>query len=147
MARTIRTDPEITKYIIQKVEEHPNDIASITAKHFSVTRNTINRYLKKLISERQLLASGKTKARQYKLYTFTKEQLKISLAGNPQEDIIWREKLLPYFESIKKNVINICHYGVPSVPGTVRQNLGNMKTMRALRNSTSWEQTLKTRII
>ena len=49
---------EIRNFIIQNVEEFPNDIAKKTSNKFSISRQAVNRHLNQLIDDQLLDAEG-----------------------------------------------------------------------------------------
>lgn len=125
----------ITKFILDKILDHPQDIASLGAKHFGITTVTMNRYLKKLVAERILTASGTTKGRQYKLNNFYDETLEFPVTSNTQEDVIWRKNILPFFESVNQNVTAICQYGVTEMINNVIDHSGSDKLIIHLKRN------------
>ena len=57
MTKVSRKGEDIRLYILEHVEKHPNDISKITAEHFGITRQGVNKYLQKLCSEQVLTKS------------------------------------------------------------------------------------------
>lgn len=62
---------EIRRYLIDNIEKHPADITKRTAHHFDITRQAISKHLRRLIEEKVIALSGKTRARIYKLCATT----------------------------------------------------------------------------
>jgi hypothetical protein len=56
---------EVRRFIVEHVERHPRDIGRVTAERFEITRQAVNKHLKKLASEGRLTGSGKTRRRIY----------------------------------------------------------------------------------
>ena len=67
MTRVRARGEDIRRFILEHVEKHPNDISKITAEHFGITRQGVNKHLQRLRSENALGESGKTRNRAYKL--------------------------------------------------------------------------------
>ena len=59
----------IRKFIIDKVDEHPADIAKLAADQFGITRQAVRRHLTTLIEDGVLTADGETRSRRYRLVT------------------------------------------------------------------------------
>jgi len=59
--RTRARGEEIRRYILEHIEEHPNDISKVTADHFKITRQAVNKHLHKLTLEKVLTNSGATR--------------------------------------------------------------------------------------
>jgi len=112
MARKRRDNPQITDFIIKNVMSHPGDIASLTAKQFSVSRVTANRYLDRLVMDGLLTATGQTKARKYILRDYVDEFIHFDVTPRTEEDVIWRERISPLLQKLSQNVLEICQYGV-----------------------------------
>src|SRR2546428_12226637 len=107
MSRKSRDNPAIRDFIIENVESHPDDIASLTATEFGISRMTANRYLDKLTSKGIIIGSGETRARQYRLIDFVKEVMLFDVTPQTEEHIIWREKVAPKLQNVRKNVLEI----------------------------------------
>lgn len=127
---------DIVKFILKEVEAHPRDIVALGVKKFNVTPMTMNRYLKRLISERIINATGLTKAREYKLNNFCDELLEFIVTPKMQEEVIWRQHLLHYFESVKNNIINLFQYGISEMLNNVLEHSDTKKfTVQITRNA------------
>lgn len=108
----------IKGFIIQKVDDHPNDISSEIVNHFGITRQTASKYLKELISEGLLVKKGSGR---YPNYQLKQKRIKFerSLNNFLEEDVLWREEVLPYFGTISENVRSICQYGFTEMVNNV----------------------------
>ena len=102
---------QIREFILNNVESHPRDISRITAQEFEVTRPAIGRHLRALVDDGFLIATGATKARKYTLQTLTKTRIDFSVDSALQEDVVWRESVLPLITDAASNVRDICQYG------------------------------------
>jgi anti-sigma regulatory factor (Ser/Thr protein kinase) len=109
----------IRNYILNNVGEHPTDIVSSTISQFHASRQSISRHIKHLINAGLLVANGKTRARRYELKKIVKELFVLDVAGGFEEDVIWREKVLPLMSGLPKNVLDICQYGVDEILNNV----------------------------
>ena len=116
MARASRQNPAIREFILRNVEENPSSITTATVTEFGLSRTAINRYMKRLIDEGLIEATGKTNARRYKLKKIVNLVFEIeSITKSSSEDTIWRFRVLPYVKDIPQNVINICQYGFTEI--------------------------------
>jgi len=102
---------DIRRFIIDHIEKHPQEISKLTAQHFHITRQAVNKHLQRLSEEKALIEEGQTRNRTYKLaplltweHTY---QTKMSLA----EDLIWRKDIQPILSGLPDNVLHIWHYG------------------------------------
>lgn len=110
--RRSRQNPLVREFILKNVEEFPDSIAREAATQFGLSRTAINRYLRRLVDEGILIATGRTTARTYKLKNFvdilfTLEDVTPSLS----EDVVWRFRILPSIRDVPRNVVDICQYG------------------------------------
>jgi len=116
MARASRQNPAIREFILRNVENNPSSITTATVKEFGLSRTAINRYMKRLIDEGIIEASGKTNARHYKLKKIVDLKFEITeITKFSSEDAVWRFRVLPYIKGIPQNAINICQYGFTEI--------------------------------
>lgn len=101
----------IRKFILTNVNKYPSDITSITSKKFDITRQAVNKHLKRLVDEECLTVNGKTRSRIYKLRPMVQWGENFKITENLAEDIVWRNELQPKMGVMPDNVIEIWHYG------------------------------------
>ena len=106
---------KVRDYILNQVTEHPTDITAIATKEFNVSRQTIVHYLNQLSDEGLVVGKGNTKARRYELKNFVKKEFYQKVDKSVEEDVLWREKILPLMDDLKPNVIDICQYGFTEI--------------------------------
>lgn len=112
MTRVVHSRGEdVRRFILEHVEKHSNDIAKITAKHFGVTRQAVNKHLQKLAAERALSESGQTKNRVYRLAPLSEWEKVYAIVPGLAEDEVWRNDVRPILGQLPDNVLNIWHYG------------------------------------
>jgi anti-sigma regulatory factor (Ser/Thr protein kinase) len=105
---------EIRQFIIDNVDQHPAEIAKLTAEQFQITRQAVRRHLTTLIEDGILKAEGETRKRRYSLVV-TEKGWGLSLAENREEDRVWRELIEPRLAGIPKNITKICNYGFTEI--------------------------------
>ena len=106
-----RRSQEIRNFIIQNVEEFPNDIAKKTSNRFSISRQAVNRHLNQLIDDQVLDAEGVTINRSYRLRILERWQRHYPLDGQLAEDVVWRNNIEDFLDELPDNVLDIWHYG------------------------------------
>ena len=113
MTNTMERTQSIRNFIVKNVGEHPADIASVAAREFGLSRQSVNRHLRKLVEDGVLDFTGNTKAREYHLRAAPLGGLNLELAVDEalQEDEIWRTYIRPQLEGASENVIRICQFG------------------------------------
>src|SRR5437588_8886342 len=80
---------DIRGFVLSNVEKHPNDIASLAAVHFSITRQAINKHLKKLVAEKALVSKGRTRDRVYGLASVSEWSRAYEIRPGLEEDQAW----------------------------------------------------------
>ena len=105
-----RQTDEIRDFIVANIEEHPGNISILTAEKFSISRQAVLRHINKLIKDGSLTVKGNTRDRKYSLKPIIDSTMSFPISGL-EEDIIWRENVLPLISDIPPNINRICYYG------------------------------------
>ena len=101
---------EIRNFIIQNVNQFPNDIAKRTSIEFSISRQAVNRHLSQLVGDQVLDAEGVTMNRTYRLRALGWRK-QYSLGSQLAEDVVWRKDIVDLLDELPDNALNIWHYG------------------------------------
>jgi hypothetical protein len=108
---------KVRKYIIENVDKFPKEISKKTAEHFRITRQAVNKHLRRLTDDKFLVEEGETKSRTYKLAPLVEWQKSYPIeSGTPEEmrgmreDAAWREDVAPVIGQLPDNVRNIWHH-------------------------------------
>ncbi|MCK4795160.1 MAG: DUF4325 domain-containing protein [Desulfobacteraceae bacterium] len=113
---------EILSYILHNVEENPKRITKMAMEKFDISRPAAMRHINTLVDSKLLEVRGKTKGRRYELLPIKEWKYEFPPDGTLKEDRIWREKFLPSFNDIKKNVKDICAYGFTEMVNNVLEH-------------------------
>ena len=105
---------EIRQFILENVEEHPNDITTVVSAEFRISRQASHRHIQKLVSEGLIIASGNTRNRTYAVEPLVNFSIELPLAGL-KEDKVWREHIRPLMNGLPTNVLSICQYGFTEI--------------------------------
>lgn len=133
----------VRKYIIENVEQFPNDIARKTADHFSITRQAVNKHLRRLTAEGFLTEEGETKSRVYKLPALSEWERAYNIADryvSPPlaEDTVWRGDIVPHLGQLPDNVRNIWHHAFTEMfNNALDHSEGKQIRVRISRNAAS----------
>ncbi len=100
----------IRQFIVDNVSAHPSSIVALTSEKFEISRQAVNNHIKRLITQKALVAEGNTRNRVYKLHPeiITSENFQLL---DLEEDLVWREFVLPRLGALPDNVIDIWNYG------------------------------------
>ncbi len=100
----------IRQFIINNVEAHANDIVSLAADEFDISRQAINIHIKRLVEQKSITAEGNTRNRLYRLHTLVEVTKSFELSGL-EEDRIWRDFVAPKLGALPDNILDIWNYG------------------------------------
>lgn len=125
---TPRQTDEIRKFITFNIEEHPRNIALLTAEKFSISRQAVLRHINKLIKDDFLTVEGNTRDRKYSLKPVVDLTFQLSINGL-EEDIVWREKILPLLSDIPININKVCYYGFTEMLNNVIDHSNGQKVV------------------
>lgn len=115
MGKYSEKSSEIQNFILLQVENHPNDITTLTAKNFNISKQAVRKHIKKTITDGKIQASGATRNKHYKLNILVEHKIEFPINSSLAEDILWREHIRPKLEGIKPNIISICQYGFTEI--------------------------------
>lgn len=110
MARLRKRGEKIRQFILENVENHPKDIVKITSKKFDVSRQAINKHIQFLARQQAIQVHGTTKSRQYLLCPIKELEKTYLLESNLEEDVVWRNDILPLMDELPDNVTGIWSY-------------------------------------
>ena len=102
---------KIRHFIIENVEKHPGNIGSLVARKFNISRQAVNKHIRRLIEEKALSQRGNTRNRTYKLHPIEEWEKGFQIAESLAEDVVWRSEVSQLLASLPDNVFDICHYG------------------------------------
>jgi len=111
MTRVRARGEDIRRFILEHVEKHPADISKLTAEHFKITRQAVNKHLQRLTSEHALNESGHTRNRVYKVSSRAEWNRVYRIATDLAEDVVWRNDVVAVLAPLPDNVMDIWHYG------------------------------------
>ncbi len=102
---------EIRSYLLAKIPVHPKNIVAKASKAFSCSRTTVHRHLNRLIRDGEIIKSGMTRQAQYYLKTEKNKAVLVLLKPEVEEYKVWKKNFLQDFETLPKNIFDICQYG------------------------------------
>lgn len=111
MARVNSPGENVRRFIVGHVEKYPSDIAKVTARHFTITRQAVNKHLQKLVAEGALTESGKTRSRIYRLAALSGWRQVYEMTRELEEDVVWANDVSPALGQLQDNVKDIWHHG------------------------------------
>lgn len=127
----------ILDYIMAHVNENSTHIVTMTMDKFKITRPTVNKYIQQLIDKGYLEKSGTIKRPVYKSVKIRKLASVIAVNNELEEDMVYREYLLPLISNLPDNVKNIIQYGATEMINNVIEHSGSDKMFLIVEESYS----------
>ncbi len=115
MVKTNKRGEEVRQFILDHVEHHPRDVTSITARTFNISRQAVNKHIKKLVDQHALVTEGSTGNKRYLLHPTEEWDQLYNLDGTLSEDRVWRDDVSKFVIQLPDNVVDIWHYGVTEI--------------------------------
>lgn len=112
MAGVRKRGEQIRQFILDNVERHAKDIASVTCRAFDISRQGVNKHIQRLVEQKAILVKGTTKNRYYYLHPLAEWVEIFPLDKSISEDIVWRTYIAPLLGELPDNVVDIWHFGV-----------------------------------
>ncbi len=106
---------QIREFIVENVEQNSKGITNLVSETFGISRQASHRYLQKLVKEGVLTSTGQTRDRTYQAKPIVDAAFRLKINSQLHEDTVWREKILPFFNNIPANVVQICEYGFTEI--------------------------------
>lgn len=101
----------IRRYILKYIEKSSDDVTKATAKKFGITRQAVNKHLRRLRSEGVLHRSGSTRNIVYQLAQVSKWQKTYQIDPGMTEEAVWVGGVRDDLGDLPDNVLSIWHYG------------------------------------
>ena len=106
---------DVRRFILEHVPENPAHIARATAEKFAISRQAVNKHLRRLVAEGVLLAEGNARRLRYKLRPLETWTQRYDLAPGLAEDVVWRQDIVPALGKLPANALDIWHYGFTEI--------------------------------
>jgi len=124
MVRVRERGEGIRRFILENVEKHPHDVSKITAGHFDITRQAVNKHLRRLVNEKSLAESGETRKRTYKLAPLEEWRQVYEISPELEEHVVWDKDISPTLGPHPENVTDIWHYGFTEMFNNAKDHSG-----------------------
>ena len=95
--------------ILSLVNEHPHDLLRLVSQALGVTKQNASYHVQKLIAEKQLTQSGKTRRARFFLVPTLRWQKHYS--RQQSESDVWDADVLPQISDLPDNALDIWRYG------------------------------------
>ncbi len=134
---------KIRQFILSMVDDHPKDIVALTSLEFDITRQAVNKHIKRLIEQNVLLVTGKTRSRHYTLLELVKWGYTYPLNGTISESNIWNTEISKYLDGLSENIVDIWHYGFTEIlNNAIDHSAGNKVYIHLIKTTSTIEITI-----
>ncbi len=131
---------EIRQFILDNVEHHPKDVVALVSGAFDISRQAVNKHIKRLVDQKALLVRGSTRSRHYILHPLVKWERIYPLDGTLAEDVVWRNQISEFVSDLPENVIDIWHYSFTEIlNNAIDHSSGNQVHIQVTKTATSTE--------
>lgn len=107
---TKKGSEEIRNFIIDNLKLHERDIINHTVEEFGISRQAINKHMRKLIDEKLVKKTGDRKSVVYDFVPLEHWEKTFSLDGL-KEDVVFRNDIKGKLLDLPDNVFNVWNYG------------------------------------
>ncbi len=106
---------EIRHFILSHVQEHPSDIVKFASEHFGMSRQSINKHVRALVAQADIIAEGNTSARTYRLGEGRIANMILDITPELEEHVIWSRKIRPLLEDLPHNILELWGYSFQEI--------------------------------
>jgi anti-sigma regulatory factor (Ser/Thr protein kinase) len=107
-----RNEPkDLRRWLIGAISRNEPHISAAAAGHFGISRQTVNREIRRMVTEGLIKVAGNTKARRFELPLIQQFAADFPVTPALQEDVIWRQHVALLVSDLPSNVQLICQHG------------------------------------
>ena len=117
----------IRTFILDNVPEHPVDIVARTAQRFDISRQAVNHHVRRLVEQNDVVVEGSRSRPRYQLVLQAEFDYRIALGDNVEEDVAFRQYVLPHVDELPENVADIWEYGTTEMINNAVDHSGGSK--------------------
>jgi anti-sigma regulatory factor (Ser/Thr protein kinase) len=131
---------DIRGYILENIDKTGNQIVKQAAEHFGISRQAVNKHLQRLSGEGAIAATGKTKARTYKLAPLFRWAALYDREPGLAEHVVWRDDIAPRLGAMPDNVLNLWNFAFTEMFNNAIDHAGGSKiTVHITKTATTTE--------
>lgn len=143
MVKIRKSTEEIRHFILSHVQEHPNDIVKFTADHFGMSRQSINKHMRYLVAQTDIIPEGNTSARTYRLGEGRIADMILDITPDLEEHVIWQQKIKPLLKDLPENILELWGYCFQEIlNNAIEHSEGSKIEIEAVQNEGNTEITI-----
>jgi DNA-binding transcriptional ArsR family regulator len=139
---TIRrvTRADLPTFLLEAAQVPSRTLASRAAARFGISRQAVHAHLARLQRAGAIEASGRTRARTYRLATLADLQVEVALSAGFDEDAAWIDRTSPALDGVAPNVVEIARFGLTECLRNAADHSGaDRARVRVRRNAVALE--------
>lgn len=106
----IKRSSEIDSFILDTIRDYDDEVIKRTIDEYGISRQAVNKHIKKLIQQKFIGAEGATKGRKYFLLPKEEHKFYYDEIRNLKEDIVYRDQILLYIKDFPDETRKSCNY-------------------------------------
>ncbi len=117
MAIIRKKTENIRHFILSNVQQHPKDIIKITAEHFKISKQSVNKHMRALISQADIISDGNTLSKTYRLgeERIAYISLKLKTSEKIEEHKVWYSSIKPLLKDLPDNIKELWTYSFQEI--------------------------------
>ena len=143
MAGTRKRGRLIRSYIAERIDSDSQEVVRETARKFGISRQAVNKHLRRLVTAGHVAIQGTTRSRRYSLAIIDRQTIALKLATTTDENQVWRQQIVPCFPELPSNAMDIWAYGFQEMlNNAIDHSSGTNVAIDIKRTTTSTEITM-----
>lgn len=143
MAGTRQRGRLIRSYIAERIDSDSQEVVRETARKFGISRQAVNKHLRRLVTAGHVAVQGTTRSRRYSLTIIDRQTIVLKLATTTDENQVWRQRIVPCFPELPSNAMDIWAYGFQEMlNNAIDHSSGTNVAIDIKRTTTSTEITM-----
>ena len=107
MSRLRKRGEAIRSFILANVEQNPQTVVALAAAEFGVSRQAINKHIKRLVDQGALVIQGSTRSKIYQLSPLLEWSSDYQITHKLAEDRVWDADIRHLVSKLPDNVRDI----------------------------------------
>lgn len=123
MARFRKRGEAVRAFIIRNAEDQASGLVSKVMREFAISRQAVHKHLRYLVDGKMLLRGAPPGS--YQLCTLGDSKKILSVAGNPEEDVVWRTEVREMMGELPENTLDLWRCGFTEMFNNVVDHSGS----------------------
>lgn len=111
MAGTRQRGRLIRRYLAERIDSGSQDVVRETTREFGISRQAVNKHLRRLVDDGRVTVQGTTRGRRYSLTIIDHQEIELRLGKQTDENQVWRQQVVPVLPDLPGNAREIWAYG------------------------------------